>query len=138
MRDEAIIADRDQLTNEGMGLNTGALANDHAALDLNEGPDKDSVAQGASVQVDRLDNGDALAKGDINEAGLVNFGGRFDLRFAICECLAVPGLMATDGSRPSSTRVPAATLAATDDSGEGKGEDRTSGCDWKWRSAFGS
>jgi len=75
MRDEAIITNRDQLTNEGVGLNAGAFANDNAALDLNEGPDKDSVAQGASVQVDWLDDGDALAKSDINEAGLVNLGG---------------------------------------------------------------
>ena len=49
MRDEAVVADGDELADEGMGLNPATLADRCAFLDLNKWADECIVAYIAAV-----------------------------------------------------------------------------------------
>jgi len=50
MADEAVLADRHQLTDERVGLHPGPAADDNALLDLHEGTDETVFADFAFVE----------------------------------------------------------------------------------------
>ena len=62
MRNKTIIADANEFADESVRLNFAAFAYDHTTLNLNERPNKSSIADGAIVNINRLDNSDVRAK----------------------------------------------------------------------------
>ena len=67
MRNEAVVADSHELTDEGVGLNPAALADRCSFLDLNERSDESIVADIAAVEICRLYNGHICAELNVNE-----------------------------------------------------------------------
>jgi len=74
MTDEAIFADGHKFTNESVRLDAGSRANRDAALDFNEGADEHLICQCATIEIDWFDQCDSLAKLNIDDAVLVDFG----------------------------------------------------------------
>src|SRR5882757_4459484 len=70
--DEAVLADGDQLANEGMRLHAGARPDDDALLDLGERADEAVVTELASIKIARLDDLDACAERDVADACLMH------------------------------------------------------------------
>ena len=57
-----------------MGLYAGARADGNAPLDFDEWADEYAVSEGAAVEIDRLNEGHAFAKFDVDDAAVVNLG----------------------------------------------------------------
>ncbi len=74
MTDEAIFSYVNQLTNERVRLNLGAFTNVHVLLNFNKRADKDVTRNCAAIKVNRLDDSHAIAKFDIYNPSLLNFG----------------------------------------------------------------
>ena len=74
VRDETIVSDRDQLADEGVGLDSASLSDHDAALNFDEGPNEAIVADFATVEVDRLDDCDSAAESHVDDARLSNRG----------------------------------------------------------------
>lgn len=74
MTDEAIFSYVYQLTNERVRLNLGAITDVHVLLNFNKRADKDVTANSTPIKVNWVDDSHAIAKLDINNPGLINFG----------------------------------------------------------------
>src|SRR6185437_295309 len=74
MPDEAILADGDELADEGMRLHARTCADHRALLDLGEGTNKTIIADAAAIEIAGLDHLHARAEGDVTNAGLVQLG----------------------------------------------------------------
>ncbi|MGX1283756.1 hypothetical protein AB7M50_002881 [Bradyrhizobium elkanii] len=70
--DETILADGNELADEGMRLHPCARPDDDALLDFCEGADEAVVAELAAIEVAGLNDLDAFAEGDIAHAGLMH------------------------------------------------------------------
>src|SRR5437899_11235346 len=68
VRDDTVIADGHELADECVGLDAAPLANDDVSLDLDERADEAVITDGASVQVDRLDEGDVFPERDVDDS----------------------------------------------------------------------
>jgi hypothetical protein len=68
VRNEAIISDGDQLTDEGVRLNTTALTYFRSFLYLNERPDEAAISNRATIEIDRLYDGDVLTKLNVDNS----------------------------------------------------------------------
>jgi hypothetical protein len=68
VRDKTVVPDRDQLANKGMRLDTASLPNLHSLLDFDERTDERIVIDIATIEIDRLDNGDVLSEFDIDNS----------------------------------------------------------------------
>ena len=68
MRNEAIITDGDQLTDEGVRLNTTALTYFRSFLYLNERPDEAAISNRATIEIDRLYDDDVLTKLNVDNS----------------------------------------------------------------------
>ena len=79
MRYETIISNSDELADKRVRLNFGPLTDDGATLDLDKGPNEAIISDCATVKVYGFDDGDAVAKGDINNPCLTNCG--------FCDCV---------------------------------------------------
>ena len=73
MRDEAIIADRYELADKCVGLNSAAFADRCSFLDLDKRPDESSISNTAPIEVDRLHQRDVLAELNIDDSNLPKF-----------------------------------------------------------------
>jgi hypothetical protein len=62
MRNEAIIPDGDQLTDEGVRLNPAALTYLCSFLYLHKWPNEAAISNRATIEIDRLHDGDVLTK----------------------------------------------------------------------------
>jgi len=71
MADKAVIADRHQFADEGVGLHPGAGADHHAFLDFRERSDEAVVADLASVKIAGLHDPDPRAEFDVAHGGLI-------------------------------------------------------------------
>ena len=67
MRDEAVITDRDEFTNERVRLNPASLADHRSLLDLNKRSDEAVIADLTAIQVCRFYDGHIRAKLYIDE-----------------------------------------------------------------------
>jgi hypothetical protein len=67
---KAIRADRHQLADKDVGLDAGTIADDSAALDLDEGADKTIVPNETPVEINRFDDRDSFPEGDVLDACL--------------------------------------------------------------------
>jgi hypothetical protein len=70
VRDEAIVADCDQLANKCMRLDTASLSNTYSFLYFHERSDEAIVTYFAAIKVDRLDDRNAFTKRYVNNPGL--------------------------------------------------------------------
>jgi hypothetical protein len=68
MRNEAIIPDRDELTDEGVRLNSTALTYFRSFLYLNERPDEAAISNRATIEIDRLYDDDVLTKLNVDNS----------------------------------------------------------------------
>ena len=68
VRNEAIISDGDQLTDEGVRLNTTALTYFRSFLYLNERPDEAAISNRATIEIDRLYDDDVLTKLNVDNS----------------------------------------------------------------------
>ena len=62
VRNETVVADRDQIADEGVRWIRQRLPIEHPVLNFDKRPDEDVRPQCATVKVDRLDDGDVLAE----------------------------------------------------------------------------
>ena len=74
VRDETIVADRYQLANEGVGLDSAPLSDHDAVLNFDKRPNEAIVSNFATVEVDRLDDCDSAAESHVDDARLSNRG----------------------------------------------------------------
>jgi hypothetical protein len=74
VRDEAVVPDCDQLANKGMRLDTASLPNLHSLLDFDERTDERIVIDPATIEIDRLHNGDVLPEFDIDDSDGAKLG----------------------------------------------------------------
>lgn len=72
MSDEAVIADRDEFANEGMGLDTSIGADVGVALNFDEWSYEGVVANRAAVEIDRLDYGYIFAEANVFDLSGMN------------------------------------------------------------------
>jgi hypothetical protein len=72
VRDEAIVPDGDQLTDEGVRLNTTALTYFRARLDLDKRPDETVISNCATIEIDWLDDDDVLTKLNVDNPSVPN------------------------------------------------------------------
>lgn len=70
VRDEAVIANFDQLTDKGVRLDFAKAANFHIALYLDKRSDEAALADGAAIKVHRLDDGAVCAELHIHDPAL--------------------------------------------------------------------
>jgi hypothetical protein len=68
VRNEAIVSDGDQLTDEGVRLNTTALTYFRSFLYLNERPDEAAISNRATIEIDRLYDDDVLTKLNVDNS----------------------------------------------------------------------
>jgi len=68
MRNEAIIPDGDQLTDEGVRLNTAALTYLRCFLYLDKRPDEAAISNRATIEIDRLYDDDVLTKLNVDNS----------------------------------------------------------------------
>jgi hypothetical protein len=68
VRDKTVVPDRDELANKGMRLNAASLPNLHSLLDFDERTDERIVIDIATIEIDRLHNGDVLTEFDIDNS----------------------------------------------------------------------
>jgi hypothetical protein len=74
MRNEAIIPDRDQLTDEGVRLNTAAPTYLCSFLYLDEWPDEALISNRAAIEINWLHDGDVLTKLNVDNPRVPNLG----------------------------------------------------------------
>jgi hypothetical protein len=74
MRNEAVIPDRDELTDERMRLNTAALTYLRSFLYLDERPYEAAISDRATIEIDWLDDGDVLTKLNIDNPSMPDLG----------------------------------------------------------------
>ena len=65
---ETIVADRDQFADEGVRLDPATPADGDVRLNLDEGPDKTAITEGAAVKINRLDDGNVRPKRDVDDS----------------------------------------------------------------------
>jgi len=68
MRNDTTLTNCDQLANESVRLNAAVATYSHVFLYLNKGTDEAIVSYFATVEVDRLDDRDVSAEGDVPDA----------------------------------------------------------------------
>jgi hypothetical protein len=68
MGDKTVVPDRDELANKGVRLDTASLPNLHSLLDFDERTDERVVIDLATIEIDRLHNGDVLPEFDIDDS----------------------------------------------------------------------
>jgi hypothetical protein len=73
MRNEAIVPDGDQLTDEGVRLNTAALAYPNRFLYFDERTDKAAISNRATIDIHWLDDDDVLTKLNIDNPSTPDF-----------------------------------------------------------------
>lgn len=66
MANEAIIADGDQFTNKGVGLDPAALTDGDPFLDFDKRTDEAAIAELAIVNIARFNDGYVLAELDVS------------------------------------------------------------------------
>lgn len=74
MTDEAVFSYVNQLTNEGVRLNLGAITDVYVFLDFNKRSDKHVTTNRTAIKVDWVDDSHAIAKFDIGNPGLFDLG----------------------------------------------------------------
>jgi len=67
VRNEAVVSDRYELTNKRVRLNPAPFANLYSLLYLYKRPDEGTIANRASIEVDRLDDRDVFTKRYIDD-----------------------------------------------------------------------
>jgi len=73
VRNEAIIANRHHIANEGMGLDPAAFSHHGSALDFNKRADEAIVANDATIEINGLNDGDLFAERDVHHPSMLNF-----------------------------------------------------------------
>jgi len=68
MRNEAVVPDRDQIADEGVGLYPAPLADSCSLLYLNERSDEAIISDRTVIEIDGLHDGDAFAKCNIDNS----------------------------------------------------------------------
>ena len=74
MTDEAVFTNGHEFANESVALHACARANRYSALDFHKGADKHTIAQRATVEVDRFDQCNVLTELNVDDAVLVDSG----------------------------------------------------------------
>ena len=74
MRNEAIIPNDDQLTDEGVRLNTAALTYLCSFLYLDERPDEALISNRATIEINWLHDSDVLTKLNIDNPRVPSLG----------------------------------------------------------------
>ena len=74
MTDEAVTANAYQLAYEGVRLDLSSRTDRNTLLDFNERTDEALIAQFASVEIYRLDDGDVLPETDVSNAAAFEVG----------------------------------------------------------------
>ena len=74
MRNEAVIPDGDQLTDEGVRLNTAPLTYLCSFLYLDEWPDEALISNRATIEINWLHDGDVLTKLNIDNPRVPSVG----------------------------------------------------------------
>ena len=73
MRNEAVIANGDELTDECVRLNPASLADIHSLLYLYKWPDEAAISNRAPIEINRLHHGDVFTKGYIDNPCVTDF-----------------------------------------------------------------
>ena len=73
MANETVLSNRDELADEGVRLNPGAVPYCDLLLDLNKWTDKHIRPEGAAVKIAGLYDGAAIAEDDADNSRLVSF-----------------------------------------------------------------
>jgi hypothetical protein len=73
MRNEAVIPDRHELTDEGVRLNTAALAYPNRFLYFDERTDKAAISNRTTIEIHWLDDDDVLTKLNIDNPSTPDF-----------------------------------------------------------------
>jgi hypothetical protein len=74
MRNEAVVPDRDQIADEGVGLNPAPLSDGCSLLYLNERSDESFIADVTTIQVCRFYDGHICAELHVDEADRTSLG----------------------------------------------------------------
>jgi hypothetical protein len=73
VRNEAIVANRHHIANEGVGLDPAAFSHHGSALDFNKRADEAVVAYDATIEINGLNDGDLFAERDVHHPGMLDF-----------------------------------------------------------------
>ena len=73
MRDEAVVVNSDEFTDERVRLNPASLADSHSLLDLYKRTDEAAISNCASIEIDRLHNRGVFTECHINNPCMPDF-----------------------------------------------------------------
>ena len=74
VRNEAIVSDRNEFADEGVGLNPAALADRYALLYLDEWPNEAVISNRATIEIDRLHDSDILPESGVHNSSMPDLG----------------------------------------------------------------